>query len=64
MNKTRHQKLRAAGWFYDPLSDRYSAPGVALDGEQKMYDQADAWQAYETAQAKLKQQPAKDAPTS
>lgn len=54
MNQSRHRKLRAAGWHYDPLSDRYSAPGVPLDGNQKMLAQAEAWEAYEAAQAKDK----------
>lgn len=60
MNAVHHQKLRAAGWRYDPISERYSAPGVVLDGEQKMYSQAEAWDAYEAQLAKEKQKAAKD----
>lgn len=52
MNQAQHRKLRAAGWHYDPLSLRYSAPGVALDGKQKMFTQAEAWEKEQAAKAK------------
>lgn len=60
MNQAHHTKLRAAGWRYDPLSDRYSAPGRAMDGTQKMYTHSEAWDAYEASLAKEKQTLAKD----
>lgn len=60
MNAVHHAKLRAAGWRYDPVSERYSAPGVARDGEQKMHTQAEAWEQHEAALAKEKQAAAKD----
>lgn len=55
MNQARHAKLRDAKWHYDPVSDRYSAPDVPLDGEQRMYTQAEAWEAHEARLAKEKQ---------
>jgi len=54
MNQAQHTKLRQAKWRYDPVSDRYSAPGVALDGTQRMYTQAEAWAALEAAEGKDK----------
>jgi predicted acetyltransferase len=60
MNAVHHAKLRAAKWHYDPVSERYSAPGVPLDGAQKMFTQAEAWEQYEAALAKEKQPAAKD----
>jgi hypothetical protein len=64
MNQARHTTLRASGWHYDPVSDRYSAPHVPLDGTQKMYTPAEAWEAEETARKAAKASSApKDAPT-
>jgi len=59
LNAAHHEKLRAAGWHHDPVSDRYSAPDAPQDGTQRMYDPAEAWAAYQAAQAKAKDE-AKD----
>lgn len=62
MNQAHHTKLRAAGWHYDPLSERYSAPDAPLDGTQTMYTPAEAWERYQAAQAKATAKTTKEAP--
>lgn len=52
MNAAHHAKLRASGWRYDPISERYSAPDAVQDGTQRMYTQSEAWERYEAAQTK------------
>lgn len=60
MNAVQHRKLRDAGWRYDPLSERYSAPGVPQDGTQKMFTPSEAWEREEAAAAKAKAAAAKE----
>lgn len=44
----RHEQLITAGWVYDATSDRYRAPGSAIDGSARVFDQAAAWLAHTT----------------
>lgn len=49
----RHEQLLSAGWIYDSASDRYSAPGSATDGTQRMYNLEAAWLAFSTDTAPM-----------
>jgi hypothetical protein len=42
-DQSRHEQLLAAHWRYDPLTDRYTAPGSAADGTARQYDIGSAW---------------------
>ena len=47
----RHEQLLAAGWSYDPSTDRYAAPGSASDGTARQFNIDAAWDAEQRRQA-------------
>lgn len=58
MSDSRHDQLIAAGWRYDPATDRYAAPNSPTDGTARQYNLAAAWASEQARQADAKQQPA------
>lgn len=60
--QTQHEQLINAGWRYDAGSDRYSAPGSATDGTQRMFNLAAAWLEFQAGQIDSANQPGQTPP--
>lgn len=60
--QTRHEQLLAAGWHYDPATDRYRAPDSKSDGTARLHNLAAAWLEFQASQIDTASEPTGSTP--